>query len=125
MRVLAVDPGATTGIALWLPPGPNPATYQLAVNDAVDWCADLLHSQHLTLVVCESFVPRPGAKSWQPDAIETVGALRHLARWGLHKFELQSPADAKRFSTDSKLRKLDWYTPTVGGHINDALRHLF
>jgi len=124
MRCLAVDPGTTTGVALWLSPGPKPATYQLPVNDTVDLCADLLQGQPSTLVVCESFVPRPGAKSWQPDAIETLGVLRHLARWNGHKFELQSPADAKRFSTDAKLRKLEWYQTTVGGHINDALRHL-
>jgi len=124
MRCLAVDPGATTGVALWLSPGPQPATYQLAVNDAVDLCENLLNNQPTTLVVCESFIPRPGAKSWQPDAIETLGVLRHVARWHGHKFELQSPADAKRFSTDTKLRNLGWYRTTTGGHINDALRHL-
>jgi hypothetical protein len=123
MRCLAVDPGATTGVALWLS-GPKPATYQLPVNDAVDLCLGLLQGQPATLVVCETFVPRPGAKSWQPDAIETLGFLRHTARQQRHKFELQSPADAKRFSTDVKLRKLDWYKTTEGGHINDALRHL-
>lgn len=123
MRILAVDPGKTTGLAI-RSGDDKPATWQLPVEDAVDMCEEYLTLQPRTLVVCESFIPRPGAKTWQPDAVETIGVLRTLCRWHGHVFELQSPADAKRFSTDAKLKKVGWYKSTRGGHVNDALRHM-
>ena len=108
----------------WSDPGQAPASWQLPADEAVDLVEEFLNGQPPALVVCESFIPRPGAKTWQPDAIETIGVLRHLCRWHRHRFELQAPADAKRFSTDAKLKRLGWYQPTEGGHANDAIRHL-
>jgi len=101
-----------------------PLTWQLSYDNALDFVGDLLESGTRITVVCESFIPRPGVRTWQPQALEAIGVVRYLARRADCPFELQSPADAKRFSTDQKLKKLGWYTPTEGGHVNDALRHL-
>ena len=58
-----------------------------------------------------------------------IGGLRYLAVVGDEyvgplRFVRQTPAQAKSFGTDDKLRRLGWYTPTPGGHANDAARHL-
>lgn len=78
------------------------------------------------VVICESFriTQETIRKSRQTASLEIIGVLRWLASSHGHKFVLQTPADAKRFMTDAKLRSLDWYSPTTGGHTNDALRHL-
>lgn len=123
MRFLAIDPGLTTGMAEQTDTLKLPLTWELPVNDAMDLVEELLDGPRYC-VVMESFTPRPGVRTWQPDALEAIGVARFLARKNGCLFELQSPADAKRFSTDEKLKKLGWHTPTEGGHANDALRHL-
>src|SRR6185295_16508861 len=75
-------------------------------------------------VAYETFTPRPGVYTWQPDALYTIGAIRYLGK--KYGFETvgQSPADAKRFSTNDKLKTLGWRSPSTGGHADDAARHL-
>lgn len=122
MKVVAVDPGKVSGVAVAdLPSLRAPAGAELpGLYSTVSW----VENEQPEAVVCESFIPRPGAKSWQPDALETIGALRYLALLHGWEFELQSPADAKKFSTNEKLKKLHWYVPGGEGHANDARRHL-
>lgn len=127
-RILAVDPGNMTGMAFLggfeaLTPN-EPKTWELPALEATQLCDAILDDYIEILVVCESFIPRPGAGTFQPDAMYTIGALRYLALKHRAGFELQSPADAKKFSTDKKLKSLGWHTPTPDGHANDALRHL-
>lgn len=56
--------------------------------------------------------------------MELRGVLRYLAwRNGL-AFDTQSPADAKGFATDYKLRKYGFWTPGPEDHARDASRHL-
>lgn len=124
MRFLAVDPGLMTGLAYQEDTLKPPLTWQMKADDALDFVDELLVEGTRITVVCENFIPRPGVRSWQPDALWSIGVVRYLARRAGCLFELQMPADAKRFSTDEKLKKLGWYTPTEGGHVNDALRHL-
>ena len=126
MRYLAVDPGNVTGVAGW--DGESVFSYQepaLKATTLVKHTLNLWGSFYYEVtVVCESFVPRPGAKSFQPDAMYTIGALRFVC-WELGvPFELQTPAAAKSFSTDAKLKRVGWYKTTEGGHENDARRHL-
>jgi len=125
MRVLAVDPGKMSGIAFIARPNDDdpPIINEFPAMKSVKMAEQYLGT-NLDFVVCESFIPRPGAGTWQPDALEVIGALRYLCWRCEVPFELQSPADAKRFSTDEKLKKLGWYTPTPDGHANDAQRHL-
>lgn len=127
MRYFAVDPGKMAGIAMLTLPYENvPATWEYSALEAVRFLDDFLGMAGSTkaIVVCESFVPRPGTRTWQPDALEVIGALRYLSEKHSHVFELQSPAQAKAFSTDDKLKRIGWYTPTKGGHANDAVRHM-
>jgi hypothetical protein len=125
MRVLAVDPGVAVGIA-WLD-SERHGSFRSFERDrwaATSYVAHLCDEDGVDLVVCESFIPRPGVRTWQPDALEMIGALRFVARRAGVAFETQSPAEAKRFSTNDKLKLLGWRSPTRGGHADDAARHL-
>jgi hypothetical protein len=64
-------------------------------------------------------------KTQQPWSIEVIGVAKYLA----HKYRcgtvtLQSPADAKRFGTNERIRAMGWWKPGTQGHDKDALRHL-
>ena len=78
------------------------------------------------VIVCEDFriTMQTAKKSAQPDALKIIGALDYLAFRDGAKFVLQTPADAKRFATDDRLRKAGLWTPGRR-HANDAARHLF
>jgi hypothetical protein len=124
MKVIAIDPGLTCGIAgaELLDRGSAPqlyAAFQVSPFDAIE----AVRVGKFDVVVCESFIPRPGARTWQPEALYTIGALSYVTTWQDTPFRLQSPADAKQFSTDEKLKRLGWYTPGRD-HANDAGRHL-
>lgn len=122
MRILAVDPGNVTGLAFLDTQLGEPSAWEDAALESVAWIEH--HLDTLDVVVCESFIPRPGAYSWQPEALYTIGAIRYLCSRESVEFVLQSPADAKKFSSNEKLKRVGWYTPTRGGHANDAQRHL-
>lgn len=62
--------------------------------------------------------------SRQYDALELIGWLRAMSYLCDIPFVLQTPADAKRFSTDKKLEAAGWLQPKGQDHANDALRHL-
>lgn len=138
MRVLAVDPGGVTGLALWDPQmfaphhGPNGYEpfgswqvegYEGAVRslwDEVTCAPDAL--------VCEGFVIRSNTHKLDSGAFshttDLIGACRYLAHEHGVPFYRQTPAEAKAFASDEKLRRLGWYNATPGGHANDAARHL-
>ena len=142
-RVLAVDPGGTTGWVLFEPSAEVEDWGGYGIN-VIDWgeerdqdevgnlvwrwkTARLKH-ERLTAVVCERFVPRPGVRTWEPEPIEIAGNLRWLI--GKERFFLQQPSDAKAFGTATKIHKYirGWDLPfNVGrggaGHAHDALRH--
>lgn len=63
-------------------------------------------------------------KSAQEDARYIIGAVEW---WTWQRDDItyaeQRPAEAKKFSTNDKLRKLGWYTGGEG-HGDDAARHL-
>jgi len=76
-------------------------------------------------VVCESYIVTANTlkKSRQNWSLEGIGVFRYLARTSDAEFTLQSPADAKTFATDEKLKAMGWHVPGRD-HANDASRHL-
>jgi hypothetical protein len=125
MIIFAVDPGGTCGMAkasftdgkadhFWS--GEAPPMMALREIDE--------QAPEIDLLAYETFTPRPGVYTWQPDALYTIGAILYLSnRYGFATYG-QSPADAKRFATTDKLEKMGWRNPTKGGHADDAARHL-
>lgn len=124
LPILAVDPGKMTG---W-------ATYSCgrAVFGEDQFMEFHRRAEAYLLrvpcrVICERFVIGGGtvrvARGDTNWSIETIGVLRYLCDREGAPFELQGAADAKRFGTDSLLRRLRWWTPG-SDHARDAARHL-
>jgi len=125
MRVLAVDPGGTTGLAFYSGADDYFHSWQMTGFDEVvreipGWQPDV--------IVCESFTIRSNTHKLDAGAFshttDLIGACRLIALRDGAEFVRQSPAQAKGFATDAKLRTLRWYSTIKGGHSNDASRHL-
>lgn len=126
--VLAVDPGETTGWVTWA----RDANEVLAWGQSAEYeflsrvDAWLAETGPRVTVLAESFVitVATAKKSAQPWSLYVIGALRYLAaKHGAEGPRLRSAADAKRFATNDKLRRIGWYRPGQP-HATDAHRHL-
>lgn len=129
--VVAVDPGLMTGLAhLTWDPGDRrvtggPYAQETPYANALDWC--WRNADDKTHIVCESYIIGPETikksrgENW---SLESIGALRFIARHKGATFSTQSPGQAKRVATDHMLKQLGWYGLTSSGHGRDALRHL-
>lgn len=123
--VLAVDPGGTTGWALWRDGDQVPQVGQDPPLAFLDRTWDLVRTSGGLEVVCERYVVTAGTlkKSRQYDALEQIGALRWMCHHLGHPFELQDAADAEVFAPSERLKLLGWWT--VGQeHARSATRHL-
>jgi len=58
------------------------------------------------------------------DTTSIIGVIRYMTGIAGGECYGQSPAEAKSFATNDKLRTAGFWTPTTGGHSNDAARHL-
>lgn len=123
MNILAIDPGKTTGWAIWQhnewSAGEHEDWYVMC-----HWLEEIHH--HFPVMICESFhiTAATGKKSPQPWSLEMIGVVKFL-RWnrGMAKPVFQSPGDAMSFATNEKLKKAGMYS--VGQeHARDASRHL-
>jgi hypothetical protein len=126
--VHCVDPGGTTGYATYAAGEiVEELTGQLPPQPYLELAHDLFRSRPTGgRLVVERFMitVATAKKSFQPDALEQIGALRYLARVECElELEMQTPAEVMRLVTDARLRELGWYRPGRV-HCNDALRHL-
>jgi len=124
--VVAVDPGGTTGVAVGhFTQGQPPEieVYELEPMKALDRVSEELR-RGASLVAYETFRPRSGVRTWQPDALYVIGGVRYLCYLSDTPCVGQEPADAKKFATNRKLDVMGWRHPTEGGHQDDATRHL-
>lgn len=132
-HILAVDPGGTTGLAYWArdgetyrfegEPGERQHKDQM-LEDIQGWAHRFGHG--LT-IVCETYTitARTAKLSQQLDPLKIIGTLEYFVHMLSCRLVMQTPADAKRFSTDARLKAAGMWHPTKGGHANDANRHLF
>lgn len=132
--VMAGDPGKTTGYAAW---SPEDGVY--VADECDNWLEFCRRQENFlaaaqqmgrrTLVVMEAFIITKATleKSRQYYSLHINGVAEYLAfKYGAD-YKTQTPSDAKRFSTNDRLKEAgeEWYRPTKGGHRNDALRHLY
>lgn len=120
MRVLAVDPGPHTGVALFTdPPEAHTAwewTPAQVYTNIETWIASV------DVVVCEGFVIS-GARAREANVtVEMIGVLRYLTIRAGKKFVEQRPG-AYKFAGSEKLKRLGWYTPG-SDHARSASGHL-
>lgn len=127
MQVAGFDTGGCTGVALWVDDG---SAFGHIWSDAVpraeaeDLMVDVIPKCDQIVVERLSISVATGKKGRQiQEAIELVGLARYLAR----KYDIpmieQSPAEAKGFATDAKLKRIGWYVKGPD-HQNDARRHV-
>lgn len=119
--ILAFDPGKTTGWAaldekVELTSGIR--TGQIPAEMA--W--DMMHETMPRLIVCETFTHRMvGNVDYTPA--EVIGVVKLYSRLELTPVLWQSPAQAKHFFTNDRLKERGFYVPAQP-HGMDALRHL-
>ena len=121
--ILAIDPGLATGWAVLYPNG----EFQSGILEGgFEAMSDWLYSwgEFVHEVIIENFIPRGGALSVQLDALHIIGAVKHWCRQNGKPLHIQSPAQAKSFSTNDKLKAVGWWNKGTEGHDNDAARHL-
>lgn len=133
-HVLAIDPGKATGFAAWNDRHPSEFDFVGEASQfdvcrvAEDWMTTLTGTVHKfrPLLVIEKFTitPETAKKSRQYEALEITGSLRYMAHDLGVPLEIQTPAQAKRFAPNKRLRQMGLYHGTKGGHANDAARHL-
>lgn len=121
MRVIAFDPGGTTGIA-WESYDRLIFTDQLKDLDNI---YNILDQNYPEYVVYERFDFRYGGGRARVDltAKEVIGVIK---LWCIHNHKKpheQTPSQAKKLWTDDKLRRSDLWRPGMP-HAMDATRHV-
>lgn len=134
-RVVVLDPGKTTGVVDWTAGHhAEPPTVTWAELDFKGTCDKLLSiaAESVStgnldiIIICESFIiTQQTAKNTQaPWSLELIGVARMISELYLGKpLILQQPSQAKRFSSDNRLKRMGWFWKGKG-HANDAARHL-
>lgn len=122
MRILAIDPGLVTGMAVWSS-GAFVSSEVTPRQEVYAYLNDKVEIFDVVLIERYDISARTAKLSSQMDALYLIGAAEALCYLSAAKFII-SGRDAKGFSTDAKLKALGWHTPTKGGHANDAARHL-
>jgi hypothetical protein len=129
-RVIALDPGGTTGWAVWTMEANGDMDWhlgQLGPEDHHELLYALLEREtiHDFTVVCESFEFR---QSRQRDNInlmsrEYIGIAKLYEQERKNPVVFQTAAMAKSFVTDQKLKSMHLWHPGKK-HAMDAMRHL-
>lgn len=124
--LVAADPGKMTGIAGVYADG----TFFSLECGFDDTCRHMIEMAtkygDKLVIVAESFVigPQTVKNTQAPWSLELIGVMRMISRlYTGRELHLTSPASAKRFSSDARLKKMGWHRP-ARGHANDAARHL-
>lgn len=141
VRLMGVDPGGTTGIAIidvpWdndrfsPPPDVHLASLQIESSwgtgpQSVGWqMRDLIENYAPELIVVEKFVitQRTLRNSRQPDALWIIGGVRFLADILMLPVHMQASSLAKSTWDNARLKELGWLKTVKGDHARDALRH--
>lgn len=128
--LLAIDPGETSGVALvQREPLLKMRTDELDWQNTCRFVDEALREfggENVEVIV-EKFTINANThkKSPQPWSLEVTGMCRLMAMaHGSGAITLQTPADAKSFVSNTRLRDLEMWHVGGGGHANDALRHV-
>lgn len=133
MRILAIDPGRTTGVAwgeidrTWRVVSPAWAQYKTYDMMDITYILNLISTVQPDVVVIENFIPRTlSADMWPMTII-------HVIQWEVSQgnywngmftgtLVMQEPNE-RSIINDVRLKKMELYQPAQP-HANDAMRHL-
>lgn len=122
VRILAIDPGITTGYALYNGPQYDFVSWQ-GKDDEYD-VFNYLRNFDPDVIVCESFLFRQAKTKVELFPVQLIGVVNLYGRISNSKIVLQTPAQAKGFVQDRHLKKLNYWNNKFTNHPNDAARHL-
>lgn len=129
--VIGIDPGKMTGVCAVQMVDGSPhvlESLELDFDAYVAWLEDALgnwYPSRNSVVVCERYiVTAQSHKNGQaPWSLEGTGAARSaVSRYWGRPLEM-SHTNAKKFSTNQKLKAVGMWHKGGDGHANDALRH--
>lgn len=131
MKVLGVDPGGTTGLALLDTDEQEfefPYDGQLGPQEHHYKLFDLVHLLGPDVIACERFDYRRNLTNVELSPVGYIGVLKaacvdaRVTKGTEVKLVLQKQLKGKKgLWTDEKLKALDLYTPAMS-HKNDAIR---
>lgn len=126
-RILAIDTGHMTGLALWTP---EDGIWSIALPDteAEDWLAHEIFyaNRKPTELVLEQLAITQATirKGRQVQrAIELAGTVKYFARTAAIPLVEQKPGEVMKFARDTVLKQIGWYV-TGPDHQRDARRHI-
>lgn len=131
-RILAVDPGKATGLALFeLTQGSDPVlvwSMEVQQEEYAEPIRKALLENLATEIVCERFTinMQTVKNSQAPYSLEQIGILKQCLLDVSRKTDdiyFQSPSDAKGMFDNAKLKKLGYWHKGGEGHALDAIRH--
>lgn len=118
--VIAIDPGGTSGFALWTKDDP------IVVNQFSFTTAGLYRFLQATMpdvIVCESFVYITKQSHADLIPVEMIGVIKMYAEVSQCRLVFQRPHIGKAFWTDDKIKAIGLWAKGKP-HGCDALRHL-
>jgi hypothetical protein len=123
-RLLALDPGRTTGYAAGLLDSPVTRIVYDQTKLTENQLFAMLEEIKPDHIVCEEFEYRNRARSGLDlTPVKLIGVVSMYARSNSARLHMQSAARGKGHYSDSKLKKLGLYQAGKP-HGRDALRHL-
>ena len=122
MKVVSLDPGTTTGVAIYDGKRDDWDRYQLGPKEHHDQLYDVLESVKPLYVVCETFTFQPRTKVVL-DSVEYIGVMKLWCQHNDRRPTMQTPAQGKAFWGESKLRAVGLWLANQP-HAMDATRHL-
>lgn len=141
MRIMGVDPGGTTGIAIIDVPwddsryeaSPDTHLYNTQIvsswgtgPESVGWqMRDLIENYAPTLIALEKFIITQQTVRYtrQPDALWIIGGVRFIADTHLIPVHMQPASLAKTTWDAARLKDTGWAKVVKQKHARDALRH--
>lgn len=132
MIILAIDPGLASGVALLhVPEQGDPellGSWELTPEETEDAVVKMIETyrDHDLRVVVERYTitPETAKKSQQGWSLEQIGSIKFICRTnGLAAPVLQTPANAKSFAPNPRLKALGLWHKGGHGHALDAIRH--
>lgn len=123
--IVGCDPGAATGLCRVYPSVGFEAAWTLDHFSACDWLVDTIaHYGPRLVIATEDFIPRGGAKTWQPESVEVNGVVKWACWKHGARLAVQAVADAKMFVSNDRLKLIGWYSKHgQSDHARDAMRH--
>jgi hypothetical protein len=125
-NILCIDPGGTTGIAIFSVSDETEPKLSKYVEVSggtkgfIDFYRETEPDYNWKKIVCESFTLRTGVKFPDLTPVYIIGALEALVKDDI-ELTLQSPS-AKSLCDDDRLKSIGMHQ-RGNGHANDAIRH--